>query len=159
MRTTQFDLVDGDIQLVKQRVNSWISSYQGGDEYYLEVVDERHARVKKTKHDWKICCYGCCAYFALIFGGVFFLFGLPYEAMLSGFLTYIFLAVMVIPLFIAWFCLYPNKVEFDIQFIGTNPVKVLVTASGNMLAQAEAEYQSFLRAINPSGSRAGIDLA
>ena len=53
MRTTQFDLVDGDIQLVKQRVNSWISSYQGGDEYYLEVVDERHARVKKTKHDWK----------------------------------------------------------------------------------------------------------
>jgi hypothetical protein len=158
MRTTQFDLVDGDIELVKQRVNSWISSFSGAD-YYLEIISERHARIKKTKHDWKICCYGCVCYFVAIFGGVFMFMGLPYQSALSGLLSVIFIAIMIIPLFIGWFCLYPNKVEFDVQFIGSNPVKVRVVASGNMLAQAEAEYQSFLRAIGQYSSKSGIDLA
>lgn len=158
MRSTQFDLVDGDIQRVKQQVNSWISSYRGAD-YFLEIVSERHARVKRVKHDWKICCYGCVCYFVAIFGGVFLVIGLPYQSIFSGFLIFIFLAIMVIPLFIGWFCLYPNKVEFDVQFIGSSPVKVRVVASGNMLAQAESEYQSFLHAIGSHNSKSGIDLA
>jgi hypothetical protein len=158
MHTTQFDLVDGDIELVKQRVNSWVSSSNGID-YYLEVISDRHAKIKRTKHDWKVCCYGCILYFVAIIVSIFMAMGLPYETMLSGLLTYLMLAILVIPLFVGWFCLYPNKVEFDVQFVGSNPVKVLVTASGNILAQSESEYQSFLRAIGSRGSRSGIDLA
>jgi len=162
MHTTQFDISDNDVEQIKQRVNSWVASFSGAD-YYIEKVSERHAKVKKTKHDWKVCCYGCCAYFGIIFGGLFLFMRLfisttpSYEAVFSGLLTLMLGAVMIIPLFIGWFCLYPSKVEFDIQFIGQGPVQVRITASGNMLAKAESDYQDFLRSVSPRHGGSGID--
>ena len=139
-------------------MNSWVASFSGAD-YYLETISERHAIVKRTTHDTKICCYGCIVFLATIFASGFILSKLPSQVTLSGYLSSIAIGVMVIPLFMGWYCLYPNKVEFDIQFIGQGPVRVRVTASGNMLAQTESEYQSFLRTISPLHGGSGIDLS
>lgn len=77
---------------------------------------------------------------------------------LSGVFSVVFIAVMILPLFTAWFCLFPNKVEFDLQFSGDDPIKVKVVASGNMLSKFESEYSSFLQALNPSYGDGGIGL-
>ena len=161
MKTDEFDIPNTTMEEIKYRVKSWLSSFQGND-YFMEVLSERHIKVAKPKQDPKICAYGCCTYIGGAFLGAFVLIGLSpgsYEAAFSLVFGYIFVLLMILPIFIGWFCLKPNKVEFDVRFSNEEPIRVMVVASGNMFESSRHDYQSFLAALNPSSSDAGIGLS
>ena len=66
---------------------------------------------------------------------------------------------MIMPIFVGWFCLKPNKVEFDVRFSNEEPIRVIIVASGNMFERYRHDYQSFISALNPSSSDTGIGLS
>jgi hypothetical protein len=157
--SNQFEIPNGNLEQVKQRVRAWLSSFANPD-YSLEVISERHVKISRVKHNTMVCVYGCITTFIAAFAGAF-MFVASYYASgdISVFFLYLFLVMMTEPLFIGWFCLYPNKIEFEVTFTNEYPIKVHVVASGNLLEAYQQDYYSFLKALNPSQESGGIDLA
>ncbi|MFW9956275.1 MAG: hypothetical protein ACFFD3_17145 [Candidatus Thorarchaeota archaeon] len=157
--SSKFEIPNENLEQIKQRVKAWLSSFSHPD-YALEVISERHVKISRVKHDLKICVYGCITMFVMAFAGAFVLIGAFYASRdISVVFIYLFLVMMTEPLFIGWFCLYPNKIQFEVTFSNEYPIKVYVIASGNLLEAYQQEYYSFLKALNPSQGSGGIDLA
>ena len=157
--SSQFEIPNENLEQIKHRVKAWLSSYAHPD-YFLEVISERHVKVSKVKHDTKICAYGCVTFFLAAFVGSFILIASFYRGGdISMIFIYLFLVMMTMPFFTGWFCLHPNKIEFEVIFSNEYPIRVSVVASGNLLAAYQQDYYSFLKALNPSQESGGIDLA
>ena len=160
MYSNQFEIPNASMDEIKVRVKSWLASYEGTD-YFMEIVNERHVKISKTKHDMKICGYGCATYCIASIGAPFLLIAaMPTSvtAAMSLILGYMLLIMMIIPIFMGLFCLKPNKVEFDVRFSHEYPIRVMIVASGNMLDKAQYDYDSFLNALNPGSFDPGIGL-
>jgi hypothetical protein len=161
MKTDEFVIPNTNMEEIKFRVKSWLSSYEGND-YFMEVLSERHIKISKTKQDPKICVYGCCTYCIGTFLGVIFIMSIylgSIIATMNAIFGLVLILVMVEPIFVAWFCLKPNKVEFNARFSYEEPIRVIIVASGNMFESSRHDYQSFLHSLNPSSSDTGIGLS
>ncbi len=160
MYSEQFEIPNASMEEVKDRVKYWLSSFQGA-EYLMEVVSERHVKISKTKHDLKICAYGCIVYIISIAALPFIVFPMvtsPATALTMIF-TYMLVILLVLPIFIGLFCLKPNKAEFDVRFSMEYPIRVMIVASGNMLKDSMYDYDGFKEALNPSGFVGGPGLS
>jgi hypothetical protein len=123
---------------VKHRVKSWNASYLGKD-YIMEVKSEHHIILTKTKHDMKICFYPCIALLLGIPLVFMFMMASPYAA-LFGIFTYVALVIIVEVVAVYLFCLNPKKAEYNITFSNEMPIRVRVTATGEIGMSAH-EYQ------------------
>ncbi len=160
MYTNQFEIPNASMEDIKIRVKSWLSSFEGTD-YFMEIVNERHVKISKTKLDNKICGYGCITYCLATVGAPFILIAARptnFTAAISLIFGYMLLIMMIIPIFMGLYCLKPNKVEFDVRFSHEHPIRVMIVASGNMLEKAQYDYDSFLNALRPGSFDAGIGL-
>jgi hypothetical protein len=150
MSTTQFEIADADLPEIKRRVNCWITRAEAKD-YFLQVIDDRHVKVIKTKQDTKVCIYGCVGTCAAFFIGIFMVVGL----------IFIIVGILLVGMVLTYwyFFLNPDKVEYDVVVVGGYPSHVTITASGKLLPECQYEYESFLNEINPSHSYGGPGLA
>jgi hypothetical protein len=156
--TKEFEIANAGLQDVKHGVNVWLTTAPAVD-YFLEVVNDRHVKVIKTKQELKICLYGCIGSCVVVFIAVFAAAGLAFSMGPAG------MAVMVVIIIVAafgsmlltygYFFLNPKKVEYDLIATGEYPVHIKLTASGNMLPQCQGEFNSFLNALGPSFPETG----
>jgi hypothetical protein len=135
---------------IKHRVKYWLASPLG-KEYVMEVVTERHVILTKTKHDMKICCYGCIAMIASIFVLVLIMIGVGfpmynYAAFLTAMMAYVLVIGIIMALTVAAFCLRPEKAVFELRFGTDMPIQVLVQRSGEFQKSAH-EYVALKDAI------------
>ncbi|MHA1964068.1 MAG: hypothetical protein ACXACG_01180 [Candidatus Thorarchaeota archaeon] len=140
---------------IKRRVISWNSSHLG-KEYIMEVKSERHIILTKAKHDMKICCYPCIA---LLLGiPVLFMFMLssPYAAMF-GIFIYIGIVIVVEVISVYFFCLNPEKAEYDITFSHEMPIRVRVVGSGE-IGKSAHEYESLKDSLYGSRQDQGLGI-
>lgn len=135
---------------IKHRVRLWLASPSGTD-YVMEVVSERHVILTKSKHDLKICCYGCIAMIASIFLLVFIMIGFSfpsysYEAFLNAMMGYVAVIGVIMAITIAVFCLKPEKAVFEMRFGNEIPIQVYIHRSGEVDKSAY-EYAALKNAI------------
>jgi uncharacterized membrane protein len=135
---------------IKHRVRSWLASPSGTD-YVMEVVSERHVILTKSKHDLKICCYGCIAMIASIFLLVFIMIGISfpmysYAALMNAMMGYVAVIGVIMAITIAVFCLKPEKAVFEMRFGNEIPIQVYIHRSGEVDKSAY-EYTALKDAI------------
>ena len=133
---------------IKHKVKSWLAS-PPGREYVMEVVSERHVILTKAKHDLKICCYGCVGMILSTFLFIPFLMTLPsysYEAIFGAMGGIIAVIGAIMAITIAFFCLKPEKVVFEMRFGNEVPIQIHIQRSGD-LQKSAYEYDSLKAAI------------
>ncbi len=123
---------------IKRRVMSWNASMLGKD-YIMEVINEHHIILTKSKHDMKICCYPCIALLCGIPILLMLTMGSPALGVFSLF-GYLALVIVVEVISVYLFCLNPKKAEYSITFSHDMPIRVRVVGSGEMDVSAH-EYK------------------
>ena len=121
---------------IKHIVRSWLASPMGA-EYIMEVVNERHIKLTKSKHDMKICCVGCVAEIIAAVIAAGFLIGTvsyPYDYtnMMNAIAGIIGVVGVIMTIFIGLFCLRPEKAIFEMRFGSEIPIKIHVHRSGEI---------------------------
>lgn len=128
---------------IKHKVKSWLAS-PPGREYVMEVVSEKHVILTKAKHDMKICCYGCVGMILSIFLLIPFMMTLPtysFEAVMNAMGAYVAVISVIMVITVAFFCLKPEKVVFEMRFGNEVPIQIHIRRFGD-LKKSAYEYES-----------------
>ncbi len=145
---------------VKSRVKSWLASPMGS-EYVMEVVHERHIILSKSKHDMRVCCAGCvttCVGSILVAAIVVAVVGIyDYYAFMNAMMGGISIILVVMGIFVAIFCLRPQKAIIEMRFGTEIPIKVSIYRSGELEKSAN-EYMSLKNSIHRETGHAGPSL-
>ena len=126
----------------------------------MEVVSERHVILTKAKHDLKICCYGCVGMILSGFLLVPLLMTLPsysYEAIFGAMGGIIAVIGAIMAITIAFFCLKPAKVVFEMRFGNEVPIQIRIQRSGDLQKSAH-EYDSLKAAIGGGRHDQGLGI-
>ncbi|MHA3963331.1 MAG: hypothetical protein AM325_007295 [Candidatus Thorarchaeota archaeon SMTZ1-45] len=145
---------------IKSRVKSWLASPMGS-EYVMEVVHERHIILSKSKHDMRVCCVGCittCASIILVVMIVIGTVGIyDYYALMNAMILAMGIVMMIMVIFVAIFCLRPQKAVIEMRIGNEIPIKVSILRSGELEKSAH-EYFSLRNSIHREPGHGGPSL-